>query len=107
MFWLTTLIFSNKYCSILADVISASSDRSNDISNHLPNLLELSFLDVFAFPKDSSIGFVLNSLCSTPEAPPAVSDINCSTNFVDSVFPATDSPDTKIAWSLLLSFKSL
>lgn len=57
----------------------------------LTNRLELSFLNVFALPKASSIGLVFNISCSIPLPPPSAAKY-CIAIFAVSVFPAPLSP---------------
>jgi len=58
----------------------------------LTNRLELSFLDVLAFPKASSIQFVFRISFSTPKLPPPRASKYCIAYFAVSVFPAPLSP---------------
>ena len=58
---------------------------------NLTKRLELSFLNVFALPKDSSIGLVFNISYSIPLPPPRAAKY-CIAIFAVSVFPAPLSP---------------
>lgn len=58
----------------------------------LTNRLELSFLDVFAFPNASSIQLVSRISVSTPPLPPPRPAKYCIAIFAVSVFPAPLSP---------------
>ena len=64
----------------------------NEKKCKLTNLLELSFLDVFAFPKASSIKFVKRTSFSIPEQPPPRAAKYCIAIFAVSVFPDPLSP---------------
>ena len=75
------------------------SSSSNKISVNLPNLDELSFLTVLALPNASNNGFVSKTCFSTPLVPSscfAECAKYCMMCFAVSVFPAPDSPETKI-----------
>ena len=65
------------------------------ISKYLPNLLELSFLMVFALPNASNIGLADNILLLILflTDPPVTCDKYCKHCLVASVLPAPDSPD--------------
>lgn len=53
---------------------------------------ELSFLPVLAFPMASSTGTDARTIFSTGDGLSVRADRNCKMSFVDSVFPAPDSP---------------
>jgi hypothetical protein len=85
-----------------------------------PKRLELSFLNVLAFPNASRMGLVLSTRCSSSPtasseaAALALVSTTCAVsiavmrarydmiNFVASVLPAPDSPEMMMAWSLVL-----
>lgn len=65
--------------------------QANEKKMQLTKRLELSFLDVFALPKASKIGFVFNISYSIPVPPPRAAKY-CIAIFAVSVFPAPLSP---------------
>uniref|UniRef100_A0A224XXU1 Putative secreted protein n=1 Tax=Panstrongylus lignarius TaxID=156445 RepID=A0A224XXU1_9HEMI len=69
---------------------------------YFPNLLELSFLVVFAFPNASKTGFDCNNLSFTVCTCPLLSDtvaIYSNTFLLASVLPEPDSPEIRMHWS--------
>lgn len=74
----------------------------NCSSRYFPNRDELLFLNVFAFPKDSSSGFVARTMslvcCMDESLPPDTLAMYCIIRFAASVFPAPDSPEMMTHW---------
>ena len=100
--WNTTRDFSNKYVLMLAPMIW--NDVLKSISIYLPNLDELSFRVVFAFPMASMIGDEARTRfsiwVSVWEVPPTVAKYLMA-YLALTVLPAPDSPDTMMDWSRL------
>lgn len=85
-------------------------DRLNSIRMNLPNLEELLFRTVCALPKASNIGLALNiccdkfEMCLAPDFTVGLSDVATAARYwitflVFSVFPAPDSPLSRISAS--------
>ena len=100
--WNTTRDFSNKYVLMLAPMIW--NDVLKSISIYFPNLDELSFRVVFAFPMASMIGDEARTRfsiwVSVWEVPPTVAKYLMA-YLALTVLPAPDSPDTMMDWSRL------
>lgn len=72
------------------------------ISRYFPNLDELLFRNVFAFPKDSRSGLVASTMSfiswMDELLPPETFAMYCIMRFAASVFPAPDSPEMMTHW---------
>ncbi|OMH83582.1 hypothetical protein AX774_g2910 [Zancudomyces culisetae] len=104
----STLPTTGKICDSFSPLSADIPTWIAPTNTYFPNLDELSFLVVLAFPNDSNIGFVANIICSVllislPDpltSPPS----SCAVAkyliiyFALTVFPAPDSPDTIIVW---------
>jgi len=74
---------------------------------NLPKRLELLFLVVLAFPNDSRIGLESTNCSSTCECLPLRWARYDTISFVDSVFPAPDSPLITTHWLALFASMEL